>query len=375
MVVEQRAAPHVGHPVPVAVRVGRGVDADEPLPRWYQRSKAVRWVALRMPSPSVCSITTTSYGRRPASVKVVASSVRVTLKLFSAPSAWMRGLAGVDRVGVAEAGRLREDEHVVARGLCRRRCGGRSQQCGGKGHRLPSQSHRLSPPTQLRPAVRPRGSASAPPGRPTIPATSSRSRRPGHHHDDSVGERRRHTEVLLDHQQPHPGGREVLDRLDQRLHHGRRQALRRLVHHEQLRVGQQRPADRQHLLLAPGQRRTGHVLALGQPREQLVHARGRPRRLRRRAHDLQVLVDRERLEQPPPLRDVADPGPGELVRRLAAHVLARDPDGAGDAGCPGRARPRAPCTAWTCPCRCGRSARPARRPSSATRPASTCAAP
>ena len=50
-----------------------------PLPRWNQRSKALRWTGLSTPSPSVLSRTTTSYGRRPASVNSVASSLWTTL--------------------------------------------------------------------------------------------------------------------------------------------------------------------------------------------------------------------------------------------------------------------------------------------------------
>ena len=50
-----------------------------PPPRCVQRSNALRWAPLRMPSPSVLRKTTTSYGRRPASVKSVASSERSTL--------------------------------------------------------------------------------------------------------------------------------------------------------------------------------------------------------------------------------------------------------------------------------------------------------
>ena len=252
VVVEQRAAPHVGHPVPVAVRVGGGVDADEALAALDTSARTrVRWAALRMPSPSVCSITTTSYGRRPASVNVVASSVSVTLKFFSAPERLDAGLAGVDRVGMAEARRLREDEHVVARRLRRRRCGGGSQQCGGQGHRLPSQSHSLSPSTPRRPAARRRGSAAAPRGRPAAPRRSSRSRSS----PVTITSWRSASEVATPRfcsttSSPMPPAARSLIVCDQPLDDGRREALGRLVHDQQLRVGQQRAADREHLLLA-----------------------------------------------------------------------------------------------------------------------------
>jgi hypothetical protein len=58
-----------------------------PLPRWTQRSKAVRWDALRMPLPSVLRKTTTSNSARPSSLNSVASSEAVVLKLFASPIA------------------------------------------------------------------------------------------------------------------------------------------------------------------------------------------------------------------------------------------------------------------------------------------------
>ena len=66
---------------------------------------------------------------------------------------------------------------------------------------------------------------------------------------------------------------------------------------------EQRAADREHLLLAAGELHAAVPAALGQPREELVHRVGRPAVAAspRRGHP-QVLVDRQRLEQPPPLR-------------------------------------------------------------------------
>ena len=59
--------------------------------------------------------------------------------------------------------------------------------------------------------------------------------------------------------------------------HQRRQALGRLVEDQQARIGHERAADREHLLLAARQLRAEIALALAQPREQRVHAIERPR--------------------------------------------------------------------------------------------------
>ena len=56
----------------------------------------------------------------------------------------------------------------------------------------------------------------------------------------------------------------------------RRQALGRLVHDQQLGVAEQRPRDRQHLLLAAGQLRAAIAAPFGQPRKGLVDALDRP---------------------------------------------------------------------------------------------------
>jgi hypothetical protein len=120
--------------------------------------------------------------------------------------------------------------------------------------------------------------------------------------------------------------REVLDRLNQSLDDRGREALGRLVHDQHLWVGDERAADREHLLLAAGQRCAADVLAPRQAGEQLVDALRRPLRAARRPDDLEVLVDRQGLEQPATLGDVADPRTRDLVRGLAQDLLAGDAD-------------------------------------------------
>ena len=57
----------------------------------------------------------------------------------------------------------------------------------------------------------------------------------------------------------------------------RRQPLARLVEDQEIRIGDQRAPDCEHLLLAAGQRQTGIGAPLVQDREQFVDARQRPR--------------------------------------------------------------------------------------------------
>src|SRR5204862_971471 len=100
----------------------------------------------------------------------------------------------------------------------------------------------------------------------------------------------------------------------------------------QLRVREERAADREHLLLTPGQLGAAVALPLCETREELVDALRRPA-LRAAALDhAHVLVDREGREEAPALRDVADAASRDPVRRLPDELLSCEPDRAGDAG-------------------------------------------
>ena len=92
-------------------------------------------------------------------------------------------------------------------------------------------------------------------------------------------DRRRHADILLDHEHRHVA---VLAEAHQHLldlgDDDRRQSLGRLVHDQKLRIGQKRARDRQHLLLAAGELTAAMVLAFGQARECLVDALDRSRR-------------------------------------------------------------------------------------------------
>src|SRR6266566_5302038 len=96
-----------------------------------------------------------------------------------------------------------------------------------------------------------------------------------------------------------------------------------LVEQQHPRVGDQRPADGDRLLLAAGQLGRALGPALPHPAEQLVDVLDRPRPLPRvRGADQQVLLHRERAEEPPPLRHHADPAGGAAFRPDLGHVLA-----------------------------------------------------
>ncbi len=94
-----------------------------------------------------------------------------------------------------------------------------------------------------------------------------------HHHADAVRRGDRDAQVLLDQQHGDLAARrQITQRLRDLFDDARRQALGGFVHHEQLRLEQQRAADRQHLLFAARQLRAAVALALGQAREHRVDA-------------------------------------------------------------------------------------------------------
>ena len=136
-----------------------------------------------------------------------------------------------------------------------------------------------------------------------------------------------HTDVLLDHEHGHVA---VLAKPYQHLldlgDDDGRKPLGRLVHDQELRIGEQRAGDRQHLLLAAGELAAAMILALGQSRKGLVDALDRPRPAPQARGKLQMLVDAERAPQPPALRHVADAKPGYVGGRPPGDVVAADAD-------------------------------------------------
>ena len=98
-----------------------------------------------------------------------------------------------------------------------------------------------------------------------------------------------------------------------------------------LGISEQRAADREHLLLAAGELGAAVSLPVGEPREELVHALDRPRAAPSARGDPEMLVDGQRRKEPAPLRDVAEPGARDLVRRLADELDSVESRGAGHA--------------------------------------------
>src|SRR5690606_35856034 len=143
-----------------------------------------------------------------------------------------------------------------------------------------------------------------------------------------VGHPHRLRHVLLDDERGGPGGHDVPQRPVDAAHDHRCQAQRQLVDEQQVRVGQQRPADGDRLLLAAGQ--LGRVLPppVRHPREQLVHGLQRPGAGPPAVGaGEQVLLDGERAEQPPPLRHQRDARRDPPVRGEAGDVAAGEVNG------------------------------------------------
>ena len=112
----------------------------------------------------------------------------------------------------------------------------------------------------------------------------------------------------------------------------RRQAFGRLVEDQQPRIGHQRAADRQHLLLAAGQKIAHAAEPLGEPREQVADPVERPGLGGVGAvgggRD-QVLARGQVGENLPPLRHQADAELGHPIGRQAADLAAGEADRAG----------------------------------------------
>ena len=141
------------------------------------------------------------------------------------------------------------------------------------------------------------------------------------------GHPQRLAHVLLHQQHGQPGGQDLRQHAVDPLHDHRREAQGQLVEQQHPRVGHQRPADGHRLLLTAGKLLGALGPPVLHPGEQLVDPLDRPRSLPRVGRaDLQVLLDRERSEQPPALRHHDDPADGPAFGPDPGHVLAVVPD-------------------------------------------------
>src|SRR5439155_15516942 len=104
----------------------------------------------------------------------------------------------------------------------------------------------------------------------------------------------------------------------------RRQSFGRLVHDQQMRVGQECARDREHLLFAAGELTAAMVLAFAKSGERLVNPLDRPWTSPHPGGEFEMLVDAERAPQPPALRDVTDAEARDPGRAQPGGFLAAD---------------------------------------------------
>ena len=150
-----------------------------------------------------------------------------------------------------------------------------------------------------------------------------------HHDRHVVGHRGGHPDVLLDDEDRDLA---LLSDPDQHvldlLHDHRREPLRRLVHHQQTRVEQQRAGDREHLLLAAGELAAPARASQRKARECVVDALAGPSAAGAARAQAQMLVHRQRCPQPPPLGHVPDPVVCDPARTETGQLVAFELDGA-----------------------------------------------
>ncbi|CUI47771.1 Uncharacterised protein [Achromobacter xylosoxidans] len=143
--------------------------------------------------------------------------------------------------------------------------------------------------------------------------------------------RQRHRGVLLDQQHRH-----ALLAVDARddgkngFHQHRRQPQRRLVQQHQLGLRDQRPPDRQHLLLTAGKIARQAAAAFVQPRKISVHqveiGLGAGPAAERVGRGHQVLLDRQILEHAPSFHHMRQPGAHQVLRPRPRGVAAVEQD-------------------------------------------------
>src|SRR5213083_337902 len=142
-----------------------------------------------------------------------------------------------------------------------------------------------------------------------------------------VGDPRQRGQVLVDQQDRLSARLEVLEAAPDLRPDERGEPLRRLVTDEQARVRHEGAADREHLLLAAGERAPEDALPGRELGEEVEDLLDRPRVgvAVRRGRD-QVLTHREVREDLTALGHEADPGPRHAVRREAVNRPALEAD-------------------------------------------------
>ena len=151
----------------------------------------------------------------------------------------------------------------------------------------------------------------------------------------AVGDAGEVGDVLVDHQHRLPAALQHRQAVPDFLADQRREAFGGFVEDQQFRIGHQRAADRQHLLLAAGQRHAHVAAALGEPRKQRVDFLDGPgigiAETVAGGGD-EIFVHRQVRKDLAAFRHQADAEFCDLIRRQAAHFLA----GEADRACAGR---------------------------------------
>ena len=124
-------------------------------------------------------------------------------------------------------------------------------------------------------------------------------------------------DVLLDQQHRQPLAVEPPDQGEHLLDHQRRKTKRWLIEYQKLRLRHQSPADRQHLLLAAGQRAGELTCPLAQPREvgkDALAVRLAPRRCAGVAADVEIFAHRHVGKNASPFGNMKQAGCNNLSR-------------------------------------------------------------
>src|SRR5580704_178501 len=144
----------------------------------------------------------------------------------------------------------------------------------------------------------------------------------------AVGEGRGEAEILLDQEDREALMFQLADQPANLLDDDRRQALGRLVEHQQRRAGAQHSADRQHLLLAPGKLGALASAALPQIWEDRIDLVDRHAARHYHRRKQQVFLDVEAGEDAALFRTIGDAEAGDAVGGEADELGAAKDDGA-----------------------------------------------
>src|SRR6186713_951536 len=148
------------------------------------------------------------------------------------------------------------------------------------------------------------------------------------HDVDALGDPHRDRQLLLDKENRDTGLRDAGDEIADLLHDQRRETFGRLVDHDEIRIAHQRPAGREHLLLAARQHARRRIGTRGEIGEHVEHVLKPPLAGTARVLDAEqeVLAHRQAREDVAMLRHIAEPETCDLVAGKADDILALEAD-------------------------------------------------